>query len=222
MAENYNIESFFPSAEYVVENAYMYAWECDIFIQMKSGYHYEIEQKISRSDFKADFKKSAKHFQLANSKTELITIPGSKLDRFINNDDIIKFDYNIDEIKGREANRWRQESGFYYWLSSYVSFRRNLIPNRFFYITPKGLINKKEVPKYAGLLEYSEGEIKQVKSAPFLHKNKYNYDKILLDKYKFRNANLKIENHALKCHLNKFNNIYTNPDGYHEQTELNF
>jgi len=39
------------------ENVYVHAWEADLFSVTQSLYSYEIEVKISRSDFLADFKK---------------------------------------------------------------------------------------------------------------------------------------------------------------------
>lgn len=216
MAKSYCIEKFFPSAEYVVENAYIYAWECDIFLQMKSGYHYEIEQKISRSDFKADFKKSVKHFQLQNSKIDVLTVPGSRSIRYLYPDILSKFDYDINPIVTREHS----DGCAQVWISSNVYFRANKTPNRFYYITPKGLLDVKEIPKYAGLLEYSEGEITHVKTAPWLHKNKLNYDKILLDKYRWRFETLKENNRALKTELDKFRDIYSDPN--FNQSEINF
>lgn len=40
--------------------------ECDVISISKSGYVYEYEIKVSRSDFKADFKKTWKHEKLIN------------------------------------------------------------------------------------------------------------------------------------------------------------
>jgi len=218
MGKEYQIEKFFPSAEYVIENAFIYSWECDIFLQMKSGYHYEIEKKISRSDFKADFKKSAKHFQLENHKKELITIPGGKNYQQLNNEQINKFEIDISDLIIRKID---YNNTFLVNLANNVNFRKNKLPNRFFYLTPKGLLNKKEIPDYAGLLEYDEGEIIQIKSAKWLHKNKYNYDKIMLDKYRWRYENMKSENESLRRILAEFNDIYEDPVKY-LQTEIDF
>jgi hypothetical protein len=221
--QEYKIETFFPSAEYIVENSYIYSWECDIFLQMKSGYHYEIEQKISRSDFKADFKKSAKHFQLANSKKTELTIPIGKHTPLLTQEQLEKFDYDISDLKGAKRRVW-DGSGYGYevWLHSAITRRKNNIPNRFFYITPKGLLDVKEIPKYAGLLEYNDGVIKQIKTAPWLHKNRLNYDKVLLDKYKWRYLNEREKANTLKIRLNQFNNIYESPEDKYYQSEIDF
>lgn len=56
---------------YNLSNTFIYKWESDFFTVSTSGYAYEIEIKISRSDYKADFKKGLKHQLLADpmSKT---------------------------------------------------------------------------------------------------------------------------------------------------------
>jgi len=40
--------------------------ECDLFVVLKSGFSIEYEIKLSRADFKADFRKRGKHSRLAN------------------------------------------------------------------------------------------------------------------------------------------------------------
>lgn len=53
------------SIKYYTENLWIYGWESDIWIMTKSGYSYETEVKISRNDFKNDFKhKKNKHLLL--------------------------------------------------------------------------------------------------------------------------------------------------------------
>lgn len=47
----------FINYEYKLFNSYIYDWECDFFGMSKSGYFYEVEVKISRGDYFADFKK---------------------------------------------------------------------------------------------------------------------------------------------------------------------
>jgi len=42
---------------YAFKNIYYFNWESDLLVITKSGYVWEIEVKISRSDFKADFNK---------------------------------------------------------------------------------------------------------------------------------------------------------------------
>jgi hypothetical protein len=50
---------FFENHIYHLNNSYFFAkdWESDFFSMTRTGYTYEVEIKISASDFKADFKK---------------------------------------------------------------------------------------------------------------------------------------------------------------------
>ena len=54
---------FLSSPKYIIRNLYVFdkSWESDYLALTKSGYLYEGEVKISRSDFKADMKKKRKH-----------------------------------------------------------------------------------------------------------------------------------------------------------------
>ena len=59
------LNHFFASWKYNVDGLYVFQWESDKLIWTKSGYIYEFEIKISRSDFKNDFKhKKEKHIIL--------------------------------------------------------------------------------------------------------------------------------------------------------------
>jgi hypothetical protein len=62
------------TSKIIIENIYFfrYDWESDVFIVKTNGYIYEIEIKISVSDFKADSKKVDKHNRL---KSKLGFIP---------------------------------------------------------------------------------------------------------------------------------------------------
>lgn len=57
--------SFLASPKYLINNLFVFFWESDYLALTKAGYWYEIEVKISRSDFKADFKKKGKHESLS-------------------------------------------------------------------------------------------------------------------------------------------------------------
>ena len=57
------------SVKYFTENLNVYDWESDVLKITKSGYAYEFEIKISRGDFKNDFKhKKKKHLLLENKE----------------------------------------------------------------------------------------------------------------------------------------------------------
>ena len=57
-------------AKYQIENLFVYRWESDYLHVTKAGYSYEVEIKISRSDFFNDMKKTEKH-QILENKYEL-------------------------------------------------------------------------------------------------------------------------------------------------------
>lgn len=59
--------------KYRTENLNIYSWESDALYITKSGYAYEFEIKISRSDFKNDFKHKAKKHQILESSDVGIT-----------------------------------------------------------------------------------------------------------------------------------------------------
>ncbi len=150
---------------YVVPNVYFFNWESDVLVYRKSGYTLEFEIKVSRSDFKADFKKSQKHHALRTGLwphihsayfCELFSPYG----------------------EGDRQNRWwRKESetsrcadGSNKW-TEYIKKRR---PNKFYYCCPDGLLKPEEIPEYAGLIYFDEntGSYNRIKEAPFLHKEK--------------------------------------------------
>ena len=147
------------SARYCLSNMFVFNWESDIFVLQKSShYSYDIEIKISRSDFFNDFKKLEKHSVISKGK-----MPYSS---------------------GRNAD------GSWHYEYRDHSFR----PNKFYFCVPDGLITKQEVPDYCGLMYIMDmgswREMRIVKEAPFLHKNKLKYSSVLCDKcfYRWRDA----------------------------------
>lgn len=60
------------TVRYFLNNLYVFSktWESDYLALTKSGYLYEGEVKISKSDFKADFKKEEKHMILEGKTVE--------------------------------------------------------------------------------------------------------------------------------------------------------
>ena len=57
----YRFMSGVNGARYHMENLYVYRWESDFLYVTKAGYVYEIEIKVSHSDFVNDMKKVEKH-----------------------------------------------------------------------------------------------------------------------------------------------------------------
>jgi hypothetical protein len=136
---------------YNISNAFVFYWESDFLTMTSSKYFIEIEIKISRSDFKNDFKKKL----------------GSKGE----------YRYKHDLLVDKEFN-----------------FK----PNKFFFAVPEGLIKQNEVPNNYGIIEISDdnyNSFKIIRNAKFLHKEKLLdnniFIKSLLDKFYYRNANLR-------------------------------
>ena len=148
--------------KYNIENLYVYAWESDKLIKTRSGLFYEFEIKVSRSDFKNDFKNKEDKHVILEGKEEFLPSYGKILDE----------NKHIWEKYYRVADKKK--------------------PNFFYYAVPEGLIDKTEVPEYAGLIYVlPEGEKKTrdgewcdgfyvVKKAPKLHNEKYTDEELNL------------------------------------------
>lgn len=150
------LNGFFASCKYNVDNLYVFHWESDKLLWTKSGYIYEFEIKISRADYKNDFKhKIDKHIILGSPFTKEKYLP-EIYEWYEKNKHIYA---SVDDY-AKTNSRYR--------IDSYK------LPNYFYYAVPKGMIDIDEVPEYAGLI-WIEGEhlfcIK--KKAPCLHKEKY-------------------------------------------------
>lgn len=165
--------NFMHNHDHILQNGYFFNWESDVFGLMASGYSTEIEVKISKSDFKADFIKKEKHFLLKNHKNKHNVSSRDERGGFwIYNDDgkLVKNDFEACLIR---------------FCKTYES-----IPNRFYYACPDGLISIEDVPDYAGLIYINEkSDPIVIKKAPLLHKNKKDWTKKLLDKYFYRKQN---------------------------------
>lgn len=162
------LNHFFASWKYNVDGLFVFSWESDKLLWTKAGYIYEFEIKISRSDFKADFKhKIEKHLILSSAlpdETEQPQMP-DLFDNYQKQRKKKYGDYITDEDIKREFERMGDVTG-------------KRMPNYFYYAVPEGLIQPDEVPPYAGLLwltkEYKYGGgIIHKKKAPRLHDTKY-------------------------------------------------
>lgn len=103
---------------------------------------------------------------------------------------------------------------------------KKFIPNRFYYAVPCGLISKDEIPEYAGLITIDNLSLKIVRRAPFIHRRKLEFRKVLCDKfynrwieerrknnlmqYDIKQMEKKIE--RLERGIEVIGNIYENPE----------
>ena len=154
----------FASWKYNIDGLFVFEWESDKLIWTKTGYIYEFEIKISRADFKNDFKnKKEKHIILKGPTEEERFMPS-----FYQSYEWNKHLYeSIDDCKARI------NPGDSHLIESHKK------PNYFYYAVPEGMIQPEEVPEYAGLIyilkeyHYERQSYIIVKKAPCLHKQKY-------------------------------------------------
>lgn len=156
---------FFASWKYNVDGLYVFSWESDKLIWTKAGYIYEFEIKISRADFRNDFKhKKEKHIILSS------TIARERSEAM---------QLSLFEEKKKSFPNWSEESLHQQFGSVDHTVAGRKMPNYFYYVVPEGLIQPEEVPPYAGLIwilkeYYMEAQGYIIKrQAPCLHKTKY-------------------------------------------------
>lgn len=172
--------NLFYSHKFKFTNTYFFNNESDFLSFLPNGYCYECEIKISRSDFKADFKKE-KH-SVHQSKESGKNLFLRKTNQEISTNLSWEFCRHFPElITSTEYSEYGRMNGeitkvrFHAHISSGIDFYSNdnkLIPNKFFYVVPNGLVAKHEVPDYAGLIYVDElGRCTKIKDAKFLHKD---------------------------------------------------
>ena len=159
------LNHFFASYKYKADGLYVFSWESDKLIWTKSGYIYEFEIKISRSDFKNDFKhKKEKHIVLAST---------------IDRDKAKEIQMSLFEQKEQENRHWSREMLERRYGDIDAMAKGKRMPNYFYYAVPTGMLEPNEVPPYAGLIyidseyRYVKQSYRIVKEAPQLHKTKY-------------------------------------------------
>ncbi len=170
----------FHSHKYRFLNIYFFENESDFLSFMPNGYCYEIEIKISRSDFKADFKKVKHDIHLSNQSGNAFYVDKMGPSRIHNPSwDLCRcFPELIESIVYQSYNRTpgkEEEINIWFHSSSKIEIREvknKKLPNKFFYAVPAGLISKSEVPDYAGLLYINEDlSVTKAKDAKFIHKD---------------------------------------------------
>lgn len=204
----------YSDQRYVLKNSYVFDWESDFFFMTPSKLFVEVEVKVSKADFKKDFTKVDKHNTLSrtfNSEKYILTRGNTVYSYEYDEEEYIR-PRVYDETTGRPLKKSTgrrlkstislSESKLINYLSNFknATFEENsceirikplpLSPNKFYYACPKGLINIKDVPKYAGLIWVVDGVAKIVKKAPSIHKDKLNLDKVLLEKFYWKSINL--------------------------------
>ena len=148
--------------KYVLENLYVFRWESDKFIETRSGLIYEFEIKVTRSDFKNDFKKEDKHVILEGKKEY---IPA--------------YDKVLDEWKTMHDKYYRTENfkkpNYFYYAVPEGMITKDEVPEYagLVYILPEGVNTDKDG-------HYCWDGFYVVKNAPKLHNTKYTDDDLKL------------------------------------------
>ena len=162
---------FIASPKYSVDGLFVFGWESDKLLWTKAGYIYEFEIKISRSDYKNDFKHKVEKHVLLNSALPDENTKAREVGLF---DNLLKEKRKrYPQITAEQAKRMKKSVG-------------ERMPNYFYYAVPEGLLESDEVPPYAGLVYITtykgsyENEptkwrhsYKVIRKAPQLHKTKY-------------------------------------------------
>ena len=161
---------FMSSPKYSVDGLFVFRWESDKLLWTKAGYIYEFEIKISRADYKNDFKhKAEKHLLLSSKMPKESEAVQQEL-----------FDNLFQHEQKRYPGITKEQ------LHTYPENTK--LPNFFYYAVPEGMLEPDEVPPYAGLIYITSSkspkyhrddpdkwhhDIKIVRKAPQLHKTKY-------------------------------------------------
>lgn len=208
----------FHSHKYQLSNSFVYNEESDFFSITSTGYSQEVEVKISRSDFKADFKKYKHNSfkQIINGQKYIVrkgcveykiwqpimeilvgedgkavTVEdkwGRKRPKRVPSG---KFRPYISMMGDDHANKKIKEGIRVEALNTHIRIFKPILPNKFWFAVPEGLVSLDEVPEYAGLYYISEdGKITTVRRAPFIHKEKHNLNQVLLDKFYYLSQKL--------------------------------
>jgi hypothetical protein len=173
-------------------NKYIFArdWESDYFCVSSSGYTIEVEVKISKADFRADFEK-AKHGLF---KEVLLKKPYTLENRGSG------FEYN-QMYQWNEETKIAVKTGYTKHECTRIkisNLETIICPNKFWYACPEGIITEATIPRYAGLIAVSEDGYTIVKDAPFIHKRKLHLPDLLFDKYRWGYQNQANEIESLK------------------------
>jgi len=171
----------FSNHDHHFHNKYIFGndWESDFFSVTKSGYLYEVEVKISKSDFAADFIKFKHKLFEGRNQTEVVK-----------------------DAKYKYSKRWKKEVRRA--PEKKINPQEINMPNKFFFACPEGLLTVDEIPEYAGLIYVNEFSATVIKQAPTLHKRKENIKELLFSKYQWGYVNAKDDLYNLE---KKYNNI---------------
>lgn len=151
-------------SDIILPNYYLGRYEMDVMRITRTGYLYEYEVKVSRSDFFADFRKEHQVYEKWAPK-------GKQYREFRQKMGILPIGLDSKHQQTQYGQR----------------------ANRFFFVVPDSLIRPEECPTYAGLIYHQpNGRLLLIRNAPLLHKQKEVITlPDLIHKMAYRELNLK-------------------------------
>lgn len=201
------VRKLFHNHKYVLTNSFVFNWESDLFSVTKTGTVYEVEMKCSKADYKKDFEKE-KHWlfksHFANKSHHIHRLYGHHMwdrERLITS-------YKDPGLEWQHPEGYHRDYQRGGWVTGYgtarfrprekeimaactpikiVPIEETFCPNRFYYASPPGIIDVRDLPPYAGLIHVKDQyDYYIVKQAPFIHKRpllQAQMLQILLDKF---------------------------------------
>lgn len=163
------------SVKYAIDGQYVFEWESDKLIMMRtSGLIYEFEIKISKADFKNDFKNKQRKHTILEGKKEYVPEYYEKIEKVEKS--------KLNEDRKKQELEWIHK---HFDNNAYYNVKLHKKPNFFYYVTPVNMLDVNDIPSYAGLIEINDyGTFITVKKAPKLHNEKYTPDDLnLSDKF---------------------------------------
>ena len=160
--------------KYIAENPYLYGWESDLWIMTKSDVTYEFEIKISKADFKNDFKHKTDKHQLFEGKYK-------NLDGYTP-----KYYSMLEKYKNYSIYDEERFVKFVDEHPEQYKYSEIMLPTYFYYAVPENLVTEDEVPEYSGLIYMISyyPYFKIVKTAPKLTTKKNTVEGLnLTDKF---------------------------------------
>lgn len=188
----------FDTHKYRFLNIYFFGKkESDYLSFTRTGYCWEIEVKVSKSDFMADFRnKQFKHRKLESfSKGGKLVVQRTGVSRKLRRSkEEVLHEETVEKFKNLQSHH--RNYGYEIMRSNISYSEPTSVANKFFYCVPEDIKDYclERLPEYAGLMVINQwGGIDVVKQPKFIHKEKidptqcfdkmyYNYEHIVRTK----------------------------------------
>jgi hypothetical protein len=230
------VRRLFHNHQYILDNSYVFNWESDLFSVTKSGNVYEVEIKISKSDYRKDFEKEKHQLFKSNVHGKSHHIFRSS-GTYVWDEARIIGRFSYQEVTWQHPKGYTRDYRTHDYVTGYgqplirtqyVDLRAPctkieikpiadiLCPNRFYYASPPGIIEVKNLPPYAGLIHFEDGEAWITKQAPFIHKRPLlggRITSILLDKFWYLSQDQRYQLAVSNIEFKDISENQTGPEG---------